>query len=272
MQVLTHSFADGLRWFRLSWRFYAARPMPLVGLGIGFLLLQLLALLFGVLLFVPLSSALSLSSDVLAGLPRALLLPFLCFTLLCLCRDMDLGRTSDPARFLAEVSGRWPMAAAGLIFFVLSELISLIILAPHREEWAAVMSAVSAGKPVPLDAFEQVAGALALSTALDLPVAVLFAGLPPLIGWLRLSVGKALFLVLVAAGRNWRALFMLVLALLMTSLLAILTLSVMLGVLGLPAGLVAVLLMFGVFLPWHIAAYYIAVREIFPLPHVDIRH
>ena len=271
MQVLTHSFADGLRWLALSGRFYAARPMPLIGLGIGFLLLQLLALLLGVLFFVPLSSALSLSSDVLAGLPRALLLPFLCFGLLCLCRDMDLQRASEPARLLSELPARWPMAAAGLMFFVLSELIALLILAPHREQWAAVMSAVSAGKPVPMDAFEPVAGALALSTALDLPVAVLFAGLPPLIGWLRLPVGKALFFALVAVWRNWRAIAALVLTLLALAVCSALVCVLVLGALGLPPALLALLLVFGVFLPMHIAAYYIAVREIFPLPHVDVR-
>lgn len=257
MQVRPHSFPDGLRWMRQSWQFYRRRAPLLIGLGLGFLFAQSAVLMLALLLMVP---------DMLVGLPRALLLPFLCLALLTLCREADLGRRADAARLMHTLQGTWPMVSAGFLFFLATELLVQLILAPHRENWEIVLNAVANEQPLPLQPMLEIIYASIRLFFATLPVVLLFAALPPLMGWHRFSTGKALFFATAALLRNWSALLVLLIlfGLCIGGGMFLLT---FLANVGLPPALISLVFFFGFCVPFGIATYHTAIQAIFPAPN-----
>ncbi|MGE5339361.1 MAG: BPSS1780 family membrane protein [Gemmatimonadota bacterium] len=173
----------GALWLRDGWRLFARQPLGLSAMVVVYLMM----------LFVP-----ALVPFIGIAI-SAVLAPFATFALLAACREVDAKRTPNVGLFVQpfqDARVRTPMFQLGIINAGLVVTVALLGNLFGGSEPAAPPASL---QDIPLDA-------VALQLLLYTPVLMLMWFAPVLVGWHRLTPGKAMFGSVVACWRNKGAL------------------------------------------------------------------
>lgn len=183
MLIKTVSAATGALWLRDGWRLFARQPLGLSAMVVMYLML----------LFVP--AMIPFIGVAISGV----LAPFAAVALLAACREVDAKRAPSVILFakpFQDEKTRTQMFVLGLVnagLVLTVALIATVIGGPEPEK------PPTSWQDIPLDA-------LALQLVLYTPVMMLMWFAPVLVGWHRLTPGKAMFGSVVACWRNMAAL------------------------------------------------------------------
>ena len=200
MLIKTVSAATGALWLRDGWRLFARQPLGLSAMVVMYLMM----------LFLP--AMIPFIGIAISGV----LAPFATVALLAACREVDAKRAPTVNLFVQpfqDEKTRTPMVQLGMINAGLVLMVALLGNLIGSQEPATAPASL---QDIPLDA-------LALQLVLYTPVLMLMWFAPVLVGWHRLTPGKAMFGSVVACWRNKAALlvFAIVVSLVMMAASAI---------------------------------------------------
>jgi hypothetical protein len=183
MLIRTLPAATGALWLRDGWRLFARQPLGLSAMVVMYLMV----------LFLP--AMIPFIGIAISGV----LAPFATVALLAACREVDAKRAPTVNQFVQPFQDekvRTPMVQLGMINAGLVLLVALLGNLVGSPEPARAPASL---QDIPLDA-------LALQLVLYTPVLMLMWFAPVLVGWHRLTPGKAMFGSAVACWRNKAAL------------------------------------------------------------------
>lgn len=206
MLIRTVPAISGALWLRDGWRLFARQPLGLPAMVVVYLMM----------LFVP--AMLPLIGIAIS----AVLAPFATVALLAACREVDARRAPTVNLFLQpfqDPATRVPMFHLGVVNAGLVLAVALAGSMIGGPEPAAPPVSL---QDIPLDA-------VALQLLLYTPVLMLMWFAPVLVGWHRLTPGKAMFGSVIACWRNKAAMVVYALA---VSALMMVTSAVVVGLLA----------------------------------------
>lgn len=183
MLIKTVTAGTGALWLRDGWRLFVRQPLGLSAMVVMYLMM----------LFVP--AMLPFIGIAISGV----LAPFAAVALLAACREVEAKRAPSVNLFFQPFQDdktRTPMFVLGLVNagLVLSvALLATVIGGPEADKTP------TSWQDIPLDV-------VALQLVLYTPVLMLMWFAPVLVGWHRLTPGKAMFGSVVACWRNKAAL------------------------------------------------------------------
>lgn len=183
MLINTVPASAGALWLRDGWRLFARQPLGLSAMVVVYLMMLLVPALIPV-------AGLALSG---------VLAPFATVALLAACREVDARRAPNIGLFaqpFQDARARGPMFQLGMINAALVLTVALLgnlLGGPEPEGPPASLT------DIPVDL-------IALQLVLYTPVLMLMWFAPVLVGWHRLTPGKAMFGSVVACWRNKLAL------------------------------------------------------------------
>nr|WP_145546037.1 BPSS1780 family membrane protein [Variovorax boronicumulans] len=175
----------GVQWVREGIQTFFRQPLALVGLFFMYMAVMLIV------------SQLPGIGVLLAGV----LVPASTLGLMAATREAAQGRFPMPtvlaSAFRAGQQRMKAMLALGLVYAVLSTLVSLLV--------SALLPTPEAPAPAGTPASQQVSGAVLLTLLLHLPIFLMFWHAPALVHWHGITPAKSLFFSIVACLRNARA-------------------------------------------------------------------
>ncbi|GHC86302.1 hypothetical protein GCM10007320_31970 [Pseudorhodoferax aquiterrae] len=175
----------GVQWVREGIQTFFRQPLALVGLFFMYMAVMLIV------------SQLPGIGVLLAGV----LVPASTLGLMAATREAAQGRFPMPtvlaSAFRAGQQRMKAMLALGLVYAVLSTLVSLLV--------SALLPTPEAPAPAGTPAAQQVSGAVLLTLLLHLPIFLMFWHAPALVHWHGITPAKSLFFSIVACLRNARA-------------------------------------------------------------------
>ncbi len=183
MLIKTVSAGTGALWLRDGWRLFARQPLGLSAMVVVYLMM----------LFVP--ALIPFIGIAISGV----LAPFATVALLAACREVDAKRAPTINLFVQpfqDAKVRTPMFLLGMINAGLVLIVATLGALFGGPESAQAPASI---QDIPLDA-------LVLQLVLYTPVLMLMWFAPVLVGWHRLTPGKAMFGSVVACWRNKTAL------------------------------------------------------------------
>jgi hypothetical protein len=183
MLIKTVSAGTGALWLRDGWRLFARQPLGLSAMVVVYLLM----------LFVP--ALIPYLGIAISGV----LAPFATVALLAACREVDAKRAPTVNLFMQpfqDAKVRTPMFLLGMINAGLVLIVATLGTLLGGPEPAPAPASI---QDIPLDA-------LIVQLVLYTPVLMLMWFAPVLVGWHRLTPGKAMFGSVVACWRNKAAL------------------------------------------------------------------
>lgn len=183
MLIKTVSAGTGALWLRDGWRLFARQPLGLSAMVVVYLMM----------LFVP--ALIPFFGIAISGV----LAPFATVALLAACREVDAKRAPTINLFVQpfqDAKVRTPMFLLGMINAGLVLIVATLGALFGGPEPSQAPASI---QDIPLDA-------LVLQLVLYTPVLMLMWFAPVLVGWHRLTPGKAMFGSVVACWRNKAAL------------------------------------------------------------------
>ncbi len=183
MLIKTVPAATGALWLRDGWRLFARQPLGLSAMVVMYLMM----------LFLP--AMIPFIGIAISGV----LAPFATVALLAACREVDAKRAPAVNLFVQPFQDekvRTPMVQLGMVnagLVLMVALLGNLVGSPEPTKAPASL------QDIPLDA-------LMVQLVLYTPVLMLMWFAPVLVGWHRLTPGKAMFGSVVACWRNKAAL------------------------------------------------------------------
>lgn len=183
MLIRTVSAGTGALWLRDGWRLFARQPLGLSAMVVVYLMM----------LFVP--ALIPFIGIAISGV----LAPFATVALLAACREVDAKRAPTINLFAQPFQDTRVRAQLALLGMINAALVLAVAVLGALLGGPEPSQAPASIQDIPLDA-------VALQLVLYTPVLMLMWFAPVLVGWHRLTPGKAMFGSVVACWRNKGAL------------------------------------------------------------------